>query len=285
MITFVNAKLNLGLNVVERRADGYHNLETCFYPVGRHNGTPSNPEPFCDILEIVPAERFSFERTGRKIDCDETDDLAYRAARLFYSLAGGERRHRIILDKHLPDGAGLGGGSADASFVLKTLNEMEKRPLDDEVLAKGALSLGADCPFFIVNKPMFGYGVGEVLKPGAPDLTGWWATIVKPPVYVSTREAFSQIIPHRPERPLEELLRLPVREWRGRVVNDFEAGVFALHPELGDVKAGLYRLGAAYASMSGSGSSIYGLFSDASSARRAMREMSGPDVFATVCQL
>lgn len=260
MIKFVNAKLNLGLNIVRKRPDGYHELETLFYPVGKHNGTPVNPEPFCDILEITPAEKTEFVFSGRKVDCPLEKNLVYKAWKVFKENYPELPEYRIQLEKHLPDGAGLGGGSADASAVLCMLNELCGFPFDERHLAEMALKLGADCPFFIYNRPCYAEGVGEVLVPAEVDLSGWWCLLVKPEVSISTKEAFAGVTPEEPEHSLKETMKLPVEEWQGRMVNDFEGSLFPHHGVLHHIKDKLYGMGAVYSSMSGSGSTVFGLF-------------------------
>ncbi len=280
MIKFVNAKINIGLQIVRRREDGYHDLQTVFYPVGLHAGTPCNPEPFCDIIEIVPVDKegVEFEFTGRQVDCPQEKNLVCRAARLFWESKGKILQRsvcangiRVCLDKHLPDGAGMGGGSADASFTITSLNSLlkeEDRMTDDEMAAM-ALSLGADCPFFVYNRPMYGEGVGEVLSDIALDLSGYWFLIVKPRVYVSTKDAFAGIIPKKGDVDLRRIAEIPIVEWQGMVKNDFEDSIFPKYPELAEIKRRLLERGAVYASMSGSGSSIYGIFSTLSRAESA----------------
>lgn len=279
MIEFVNAKINIGLQIVRRREDGYHDLQTVFYPVGKYAGLPDNPEPFCDILEIIPAKepgvRFHFK--GRMIDCPEEKNLVCKAARLFFessasdsgrfgasasASAQGERGLEIILEKHLPDGAGMGGGSADASFSLRMLNELTSQGYSDEELAEMALRLGADCPFFIYNRPMYGCGVGEKLTDVNLDLAGYWLVVVKPAVYVSTRDAFAGVTPRPGNIDLRTIAEIPIADWQDVVVNDFEASIFPKFPELARIKERLIRNGAVYASMTGSGSSIYGIYDD-----------------------
>lgn len=303
MIEFVNAKINIGLQIVRRREDGYHDLQTVFYPVGRYAGLPDNPEPFCDILEIIPAKepgiRFHFK--GRMIDCPDEKNLVCKAARLFFessasdsgslgasasASARGERGLEIILEKHLPDGAGMGGGSADASFTLRMLNELTSQGYltgpgyltergylarqgasagqgySDEELAEMALRLGADCPFFIYNRPMYGCGVGEKLTDVKLDLAGYWLVVVKPDVYVSTRDAFAGVTPRPGNIDLRTIAEIPITDWQDVVVNDFETSIFPKFPELARIKERLIRNGAVYASMTGSGSSIYGIYDD-----------------------
>lgn len=293
MIKFVNAKLNLGLNIVGRRPDGYHNLETVFLPVGVSNGTPGNPETFCDVLEVtegVEAGNMNFRFSGRKVDCPQEKNLVVKAARAFAGASnekGVSVSASIGLEKHLPDGAGLGGGSADATFTLLALNEMYGGLLTEKELIETAAALGADCPFFVVNRPVYASGIGEIMEPVEVPLAGWWCVIVKPDLYVSTKEAFAGIIPVSPEVNLRELVRLPVSGWRGSIVNDFELSLFPKHPVLSEYKDALYESGAVYASMSGSGASLYGLYPDKESARKALSELRArlKPRFSTVCAL
>lgn len=275
MIKFVNAKLNLGLNIVKRRADGYHDLETVFYPVGVHNGTPENTEGFCDILEIIPSDHTEFRFLGRQVDCPIEKNLVYKAWRVFKDEYPELGEYLITLEKHLPDGAGLGGGSADASFVLLMLNELNGQPFDKDRLAKMALRLGADCPFFIFNRPCYAEGVGERLEPIELDLSGWWCVLVKPSVSISTKEAFAGVKPQRPEKSLREIVGSDVVEWQGSMVNDFEGSLFPGHPLFAEIKDKLLEKGASYAAMSGSGSTVFGLFQakyDAVSASKNFHE-------------
>ena len=275
MIWFVNAKINIGLRVTGKRPDGYHNLETLFYPVGIYAGTAENTEMFGDILEITPEAEpgFRFETRGRVVDCPVDKNLVYKAAKLYFDeMASPGFGARIVLEKHLPDGAGLGGGSADAAFTLKGLSALDALA-DDATLARQALRLGADCPFFIYNRPMYAEGIGELLEP-APgvDLSGCWITIIKPRIYISTKEAFAGIHCRPSETDLRELAGSPLGDYRFVAVNDFEASVFPAHPELPAIKRRLYDMGAKYASMSGSGSSIYGIFTDRELAATARHE-------------
>lgn len=272
MIKFVNAKLNLGLNVVAKRPDGYHELETLFYPVGLHNGTVKNPEPFCDILEICPVDspedKFSFG--GNPIDCPLENNLVFKAVKAFKNLTGIEDCFSIQLIKKIPDGAGLGGGSADATFTLCMLNEINGHPLGKEELIHVAKSLGADCPFFVENRPVIATGIGEKMTACDLDLRGCWAVMVKPDVYVSTREAFAGIKPEKPKKSIAEIIGLPVEKWEeAGLKNDFEPHIFKIHPELDAIKSALRKSGALYAAMSGSGSCIFGIFPDKKTATEA----------------
>lgn len=271
MIKFVNAKINIGLNVVGKRPDGYHNLETVFFPVGIETGLPQQPFPFDDILEVTihrdAPTGCNIIFLGRKIDCPPEKNLVVRAVKTFmraYADTYGEDDRlghiSISLDKHLPDGAGLGGGSADASFTLLALNETLGNPFSTERLAEIAGPLGADCPFFIFNRPCFACGTGDILTPIDLSLSGKYLLLVKPPVYISTKEAFAGIRPKTAGFNLRDLPSLPLEEWKRYVFNDFEASVFPSHPELAALRQDIYDSGAVYASMSGSGSSIYGIF-------------------------
>jgi len=284
MIKFVNAKINLGLNIVRRREDGYHDLETVFFPVGIESGMPQQPEPFDDILEVTldPTKPTGckFQIMGRHIDCPPEKNLVVRAATLllkaYFDKNGPDENLGFItltLDKHLPDGAGLGGGSADASFTLLSLNEILGSPFSQDELLGMSARLGADCPFFIINTPCFGEGIGDILNPVEINLKGNWLLIVKPPVYVSTKEAFAGIIPRKPDFDLRFLQYLPIEEWRHKIRNDFEDSIFPVRPALRELKEEIYRQGAVYSSMSGSGSSIYGIFSSGEMAHSAFEKL------------
>jgi len=279
MIAFVNAKINIGLYVTRRREDGYHDLETLFYPVGRFNGTPECPYPFCDILEIVegPGEdRYLF--SGRTIDCPLDKNLVYKAVQAYRRRAEkvgipALPPLSVSLDKNMPDGAGLGGGSADASFTLRLLDalsaELSGRSLGRDALIEIATGLGADCAVFIDNLPAFASGIGEVLTPVEAVLDGYWLLIAKPRVYVSTREAFSGLTPAPSHVDLRGIVALNPGEWKDTVGNAFESTVCALHPEISELKRRIYGEGALYASMSGSGSSVYGIFTGRLAAEKA----------------
>lgn len=283
MIRFVNAKLNLGLNIVRKREDGYHDLETIFYPIGLYNGTPENPEPFCDMLEITPSEQTEFIFSGRSVDCPLEKNLVYKAWKVFNDKAPDMATYRITLEKHLPDGAGLGGGSADAAFVLLMLNDLEGNPFDDAELADMALKLGADCPFFIYNNPCFAEGVGEKIMPIELDLAGMWVLLVKPEVSISTKEAFAGVKPMCSENDLREVVKLEVGKWNGLMKNDFEDSLFPGHPVLKNIKEWMKAMGADYTAMSGSGSTIFGIFRERAEALKAMEEFNTH--YTTVCKL
>lgn len=271
MISFVPAKINIGLDIVSRRKDGYHNLETLFYPIGLHNGTPACPSPFGDILEITPlmsgSKDVKFIFTGNRIDCPLEKNLVVKAYRLFadsyFRKTGNRLRpYCIHLEKHIPDGAGIGGGSADATFTLKALNSLSDEPFTIEEMSDMALRLGADCPFFLYNEPMRGSGVGEILTPFPAILSGKWLLLVKPDIYISTGEAFAGISPKEPEMSLLEKLTSPLEEWKGQITNDFEESLSEKFSEIKEIINSLYDSGAIYASMSGSGSACYGIYAD-----------------------
>jgi 4-diphosphocytidyl-2-C-methyl-D-erythritol kinase len=247
MICFPNAKINLGLNVLSRRTDGYHNIETVFYPI-----------PLRDALEVVGAEAFSFSQTGIPLDAPAEDNLVVKAMRLLsrYELPPLE----VHLHKAIPSGAGLGGGSSDAAYMLKLLNDFGKLGLGDDELETMASRLGADCPFFIRNTPVFASGTGNVFEPVNLSLKGFHLCLVTPGITVSTSEAYAALTPQIQPVSLREIIRLPIKEWNGLMVNDFEQSIFGRYPELAAIKQSLYTAGAVYASMSGSGSSVFGLF-------------------------
>ena len=252
MITFPNAKINLGLNVVEKRPDGYHNLETVFYPINLQDALEVNR------LENT-GEPYRLRVSGSTLDGSPEDNLVVKAYTLLsdaYSLPPVD----IHLFKHIPTGAGLGGGSSDCAFMIKTLNEKFRLGMSIEEMEKHAARLGADCAFFIQNQPVFATGTGNVFERVSLSLADYTLVLVKPDISVSTREAYGGIRPRRPETSLKEIIRRPVEEWRDCMKNDFEESVFAKHPEIAAIKDKLYDIGATYASMTGSGSAVYGLF-------------------------
>lgn len=252
MITFPNAKINLGLNIVQKRPDGYHNLETIFYPI-----------PLEDALEITELknanEKFRLHQAGIKISGEATENLVIKAYNLLDSLYHLPPLE-IHLMKQIPSGAGLGGGSADAAFMLKLLNKKYILSLTDDELEELASKLGADCAFFIKNKPTYAEGIGNSFSPISISLAGYKLWLIKPNIFVSTRDAFARIIPHQPQYCLKETIQLPIREWKDKLINDFEESVFVKFPFIQEIKQEMYKQGALYASMSGSGSSVYGLF-------------------------
>ncbi len=248
MISFPNAKINIGLNVVSKREDGYHNLETIFYPV-----------KLADALEIVQADKTEFTASGIEIDGKAENNLVFKA----YTILQKDFNLppvKLHLHKKVPFGAGLGGGSADAAFTLKMLNDYFKLGLPDSKLENYAGQIGADCAFFIQNKPTFAHGIGNQFEPINIDLSGFNIVIIKPPFSVSTPEAYRNIIPAKPIFSLKQIENLPIEDWRDFIRNDFEASVFPIYPEIEALKNKLYELGATYSSMSGSGSAVFGIF-------------------------
>lgn len=255
MITKPIAKINLGLNVVEKRSDGYHNLQTVFFPVSIE-----------DALEVLPMDSAfpsvvdcDLKVTNICIDGDEQRNLVVRAYNLLKADFPEMPRVHAHLYKGIPTQAGMGGGSSDCGFMITLLNQMFGLGLTDQQMIDYAARLGADCAFFILNKPCYAEGIGEKLEPINLSLSGWYLSLVRPDIPVSTREAFSLIKPHYPELNCRDVVQLPVEQWRGKLTNDFEESVFAVHPKLGAVKERLYELGATYAAMSGSGSTLFAL--------------------------
>lgn len=254
MILYPNAKINIGLNVVEKRADGYHNLETVFYPIN-----------LLDALEITTdehqADSVKLKVSGEAIAGRPSDNLVMKACNLMRSMFPEKiERLSVHLHKHIPTGAGLGGGSSDAAFTIKALNEKFSLGMSVDQMEQLSAQLGADCPFFIKNQPVFAEGIGDIFTDIDIVLKGKILVLVKPDISVSTADAYSLVSPHKPQQSLRESLRLPVEEWKNHVVNDFESSVFKKFPEIAAIKDRLYDLGALYASMSGSGSAVYGIF-------------------------
>mgnify|MGYP002508137362 FL=1 len=276
MILYPNCKINLGLNIVERRLDGYHNIETVFLPI-----------PLADCLELTPASEDSFTMDGRELDCSAKDNLVVRVLATLRGEGVEVPPVAIRLTKNIPSGAGLGGGSTDAAFMMKGLNELFNLGLTKEKMAGMVGRLGADCPVFINNVPVYAEGkgdefqdlcvpllekrycalppVGSCLPPtiilSVPaSLDGYWLVLVKPDDFVSTREAYASVTPKVPKQSLKNIISKPVKSWKGVMINDFEKSVFASHPVIESIVEQMYMLGATYAAMSGSGSTVYGLF-------------------------
>lgn len=253
MIRFPKAKINIGLHITARRKDGYHQIESIFYPI-----------PLCDVLEVLPDENqgIHLEIRGIELPNDGAENLvvkAYRKLAERVALPGV----KAALLKNIPTGAGLGGGSSDASAMLRILQELTGTEWPEEELIQLAAELGSDCPFFLHEEPAFVSGRGEELEPIGLDLSNYHMVLVYPHVHVSTAKAYSLVNPTPPPFDLRKLPELPIEEWKHHIRNDFESGIFELHPQLRSIKEGLYALGAVYASMSGSGSSVYGIFKTA----------------------
>ena len=250
MVVFPNAKINLGLRVVSKRSDGYHNIDTVFYPI-----------PFNDILEIIPSNKdIEFTFSGKEIKGDTNTNLCFKAYQLIKTDYPQIPSIRIHLHKNIPMGAGLGGGSSNGTFMLKLLNEKFQLGINNETLQKYALALGSDCPFFIDNKVCSAGGRGELFEKFELTLHDKIILLVTPGLHISTAEAFSKVnIKNNPLR-CSEVLQQPINKWKENLINDFEESVFQIHPILKTIKERLYNAGAVYASMSGTGSTMYGIF-------------------------
>lgn len=249
MLCFPNCKINLGLYITNKRPDGYHDLETVFYPV-----------PVKDALEVVPAQETKLHMSGKAVAGNGQDNLVWKAYSLLKQQYPQLPALDIYLHKAIPMGAGMGGGSADGAFMLQLLNDYCKLGLEKGQLAGYALQLGSDCPFFIYNTPQFAQGRGEQLQPVNIDLSAYSIQLICPQVHISTAQAFSMISPKAAPFDLRKLHELPVGEWKERISNDFEQPIFEQHPVLASIKQQLYDGGAIYAAMSGSGSTIFGIF-------------------------
>lgn len=254
MTVYPPAKINIGLWVTEKRPDGFHNIETVFYPIVLHDTLN------IEISGTAATGNPDFECTGISLpDSNPADNLCCKAYRLLCN-DFGLPPVKIRLHKAIPVGAGLGGGSSDAAYTLQVINDMFHLGIPHSELAGYASRLGSDCAFFLQHAPALGTGKGDILKPVPLSLAGYHFLLVKPPVFVSTADAYSSITPEKPQQHLQKLLQKPLSEWRNAVVNDFEKPVFARFPEIKQIKEKLYSEGAVYASMSGSGSSVYGIF-------------------------
>ena len=254
MIVYPNAKINIGLNIVEKRPDGYHNLETVFYPIN-----------LLDALEITVTDKqeqdCAIKVSGEVLAGRPEDNLVVKAYKALKAIFPDKIKPvEARLHKHIPSGAGLGGGSSDAAFTLKLLNEKFQLELSEGQLQQIAAKIGADCPFFIKNKPVFAQGIGDVLTELDISLKGKVIVLIKPDIGISTKDAYAMINPKKPELPLTELLKQPIEQWKDNVVNDFEKNVFRKFPEIAAIKDRLYDLQAVFAAMSGSGSAVFGIF-------------------------
>lgn len=253
MIIFPNTKINIGLNITDKRPDGYHNLETIFYPISLE-----------DALEVTQTEnsqeKYIFNTSGLPVKGNSDDNLVIKAYRLVKEKHKNITPIKINLYKNIPMGAGLGGGSSDAASMIMILNNMFQLGLSDNMMEEYASKLGADCAFFIKNRPTFAKGIGNIFKPINLSLKGYYLTLVKPDIFISTKEAFANIVTKTPSHSLDTLINEPIEKWKMNIVNDFEDSIFKNHKELEIIKNKLYDLGAVYSSMSGSGSTIYGIF-------------------------
>jgi 4-diphosphocytidyl-2-C-methyl-D-erythritol kinase len=251
MVVFPNAKINLGLRITSKRTDGYHNLDTLFYPI-----------PLFDVLEVVqyPSQDIIFESSGKKIEGIIEQNLCAKAYHILKNDFPQIPGIQVHLHKHIPMGAGMGGGSADGAFMIKLLNEKFKLGLDNEKMEAYALQLGSDCPIFIRNKPCYATGRGEQMEDIALDLSAYYLLMVSPGIHVSTAVAFKNVSPDASIQPCKDIIQEPIETWKDRLFNDFEKTVFQSYPVLKQIKDDLYALGAVYASMTGSGSSFYGIY-------------------------
>lgn len=252
MVSLPNCKINLGLNITEKRKDGFHNIETCFLPVGLK-----------DALEIIPAEndKFQFTNLGTQIIGDITKNLCVHAYQILKDAFPDKIKPvHILLNKQIPMGAGLGGGSSDGAYTLMMLNEYFNLELSEEQLIEFSLMLGSDCPFFIINSPRIGLGRGEQLEKISINFKGYKLLLVNPGIHIATRWAFEQIKPIAPVKNIKEIIHQPINTWKKELINDFEVPVSRAHPEIAAIKRELYSKGAAYASMTGSGSTVFGIF-------------------------
>lgn len=248
MLTFPNAKINLGLNILRKRPDGYHDIESCFYPI-----------PWCDALEIVKAESFRFTSSGLPIPGDTDSNLCVKAYELLRTRYAIGKVH-IHLHKVIPMGAGLGGGSADGAFTLNMLNELFSLDLSMKTLESLAAELGSDCPFFIRNEPAIATGRGTELQTIEYSLKGKFIALKNPGIHVGTQEAYAGVKPSIPALKIEEILKKPLADHQILLKNDFETSIFDRYPQISEIKSFLYVQGALYAAMTGSGSTVYGLF-------------------------
>lgn len=255
MITYPNCKINLGLYILEKRPDNYHNLETVFYPI-----------PLSDILEIIEnkdpenSPNFPLSTSGLAIQGTVSSNLCVKAYKLLKKDFPKLPWVRVHIHKVIPIGAGLGGGSSNGAFALKMYNEIFNLQVSEEKLLDYAAILGSDCPFFIKNKPCHATGRGEVLNEIQLDLSAYRFVVVNPGIYVNTGDAFRDIKPGHPAEKLLDIIQLPPQQWKGKLINDFEKPLFVKYPAIQQVKEALYEAGAVYASMSGSGSTVYGMF-------------------------
>ena len=250
MLSFPNAKINIGLNVISKREDGFHDIESLLYPI-----------PWRDVLEIIKSDKFKFSISGLTIETEGKDNLCVRAYDLLkqdFDLSPVE----IHLHKVIPMGAGLGGGSSDAAHTLRILNHLFELNLLSDQLQSYAAKLGSDCPFFIDNIPALAIETGTILTSFPVSLSGYYLAVIYPGVHVGTKEAYAGILPEHPELSLSEKLNLPVPEWKDQIENDFEKSVFKKYPIIGEIKQEILDKGAVYAAMSGSGSAVYGLFDE-----------------------
>lgn len=256
MVVFPNCKINLGLSILQKRDDGFHDLETIFYPV-----------KFNDALEIITAstsdKEMEYSSSGIQIEGAEENNLCIKAYYLIKKDYPGLPSIKLHLLKAIPTGAGLGGGSSDAAFTLKLLNEKFHLNIPEQRLMHYAKQLGSDCPFFLKNIPSLATGRGDILEDFPVDLSGYYIALINPGIHINTGWAFAQLTPHHPEKSIREIVLQPISGWKENLQNDFEEPIFNAYPEIKNIKDELYKMGALYASMSGSGSTVFGIFNKA----------------------
>jgi 4-diphosphocytidyl-2-C-methyl-D-erythritol kinase len=256
MIVFPNCKINLGLRVLHKRSDGFHELETVFYPIAIH-----------DMVEIIPLKEkaggsnITFSQSGLEIDGGQNNNLCIKAIRLLREKFPQIPSIQMHLHKIIPTGAGLGGGSSNAAFTLELMNKICGLDLSTEQLIQLSSELGSDCPFFIINKPCFSKGRGELLEEIELDLSTYKILLVNPGIHINTKEAFAGITPALPEVSVKDIIKKPIHSWKDELKNDFEKTIFKKYPVIEQIKNKMYSNGALYASMSGTGSTVYGIFS------------------------
>jgi 4-diphosphocytidyl-2-C-methyl-D-erythritol kinase len=253
MIAFPNCKINLGLSIVAKRPDGYHELETIFYPVA-----------LTDIVEVIhsndPDNPIQFTSTGLEVPGNRNQNLCVKAFEILKKDFPTLPNVKIHLHKHIPMGAGLGGGSSDATAVLKLINQQFNLGLNNTQLVDYAAQLGSDCAFFVYDNAYHATGRGEILQPSNCDLSNYQMVLIHPGIHISTAWAFNQLTPSSKEKSIAEIVAQPIEQWKENLINDFELPIIQAHPTIGEIKNLLYEKGAIYASMSGSGSSLFGIF-------------------------
>jgi 4-diphosphocytidyl-2-C-methyl-D-erythritol kinase len=249
MVSFPNAKINLGLNITEKRSDGFHNIESCFYPV-----------QWSDVLEILPSSETRFSSSGIPIPGDINSNLCIKVYETLKKDFDSIPPVNIHLLKNIPIGAGMGGGSSDAAFTARALNDLFALGLSLDQLENYVRLLGSDCAFFVNNLPVFAFDKGDRFRKTSLSLKKYYISIVYPGIHISTKEAYSGVIPQKPELSIENIIQMDIKEWKGILKNDFETSLFPKYPRLKELKEDFYKNGAIYASMTGSGSAVYGIF-------------------------
>lgn len=264
VIVYSNCKINLGLNIVAKRTDGYHDIETVFFPLPLH-----------DALEAIQSDQLNFTTSGLPIPGDSGSNLCVRAWHLLKSDFPQLSAVNIHLHKAIPIGGGLGGGSSNGAAMLLLLNKKFHLQLTQQNLVDYSLKLGSDCPFFISNTPQFASGRGEILEQVQLDLAGYKLLLINPGIHISTKEAFAGLTPKKAQKNIQDIIAGPVETWKDDLVNDFESTIFKIYPTIGDIKQKMYDAGAVYASMTGTGSSVFGIFAN----NHEESSLSFPDYF------